>query len=106
MDPINKINRESSSRLHMHYSKSRKSNDIPIELSWHNICMSVYSKLPQKSLLSDKLYKEKKILKNLCGKVHSKQLVAIIGPTGCGNTCNITLTNYANQYYIIYFYCS
>jgi ABC-type multidrug transport system fused ATPase/permease subunit len=71
------------SQLSAHFSSSRK-GDGSLELEWRDIRFSMLIKDPKKSSLAKTVYKEKEILKGVSGCVVSGQLLAIMGPTGCG----------------------
>ena len=71
---------ESVSLLTEYYAKSGRSQS-KVRLEWKNLTYKV--------VLKDaitKKYKEKTILNNVSGSAESGQLLAIMGPTGCGKT--------------------
>jgi ABC-type multidrug transport system ATPase subunit len=69
------------SRLQKHYQNSHK-NDHHVAFRWKDLKYSIYQRNTQTSTLLQTNYTEKCILNNLNGVVESKQLVAILGPTG------------------------
>jgi ABC-type transport system involved in cytochrome bd biosynthesis fused ATPase/permease subunit len=71
------------SQLSAHFSSSRK-GDGALELEWEDIRFSMMVKDPKKSKPLKTVYKEKQILRGVSGRVASGQLLAIMGPTGCG----------------------
>jgi len=66
--------------LSEYYRKSGMSRQ-KVHLEWKNINYNVVIKDP-----ITKTYKEKTILHNVSGSAESGQLLAIMGPTGCGKT--------------------
>lgn len=73
------------SALSKHFALTR-SEDGAIDLEWKNINFSLRVKDTVKSSFCKPVYKRKEILKNVSGRVISGQLLAIMGPTGCGKT--------------------
>ena len=57
-----------------------------ISLMWEDINLYVRSKDATKSNLLNPVYKDKRILRSLYGRATSGELLAIMGPTGCGKT--------------------
>lgn len=74
-----------TSRLQNHYSQSRQ-RDENFLIEWENIEYSLVVTDSKNSKFLRKSYEEKKILKSLNGSAESGQLLAIMGPTGCGKT--------------------
>lgn len=77
------------SKLSKHYASTR-GTDSHLQLVWEDINYSLLIKDHKTSKPFATKYKEKKILQNISGQVESGQLLAILGPTGCGKT---SLTN-------------
>ena len=73
------------SALSKHFAKTR-SNDEGLDLEWKNVNFSIVVKNKSKSSFGKPAYKKKEILQNVSGRVLSGQLLAIMGPTGCGKT--------------------
>lgn len=73
------------SALSKHFATSR-ANDGGIDLEWKNVNFSILVKDRGKSSFGKTAYKTKEILKDVSGRVLSGQLLAIMGPTGCGKT--------------------
>jgi CRISPR/Cas system-associated endonuclease/helicase Cas3 len=103
------------SELSKYFSKTRNKDQI-IDLEWNNIDFSIIVKNKKVDKISkknrsleiiesqenhenskvsneifypsvlDAKYKKRNILKNVSGKISSGQLLAIMGPTGCGKT--------------------
>ena len=73
------------SALSKHFAKTR-SNDESLDLEWKNVNFSIAVKDKSKSSFGKPVYKKKEILQNVSGRVLSGQLLAIMGPTGCGKT--------------------
>jgi len=57
-----------------------------IKLEWRDVCYSTFTKDPVKSGVCKTVYNEKYILQSLNGYAESGQMLAIMGPTGCGKT--------------------
>jgi ABC-type glutathione transport system ATPase component len=57
-----------------------------ISLLWENINMTILTKDTEKSTFLEPVKKTKRILRNMYGKASSGELLAIMGPTGCGKT--------------------
>lgn len=57
-----------------------------VVLTWSNLCFETMVKDSSKSSLLSSVYKKKKILNGLNGTAQSGELLAILGPTGCGKT--------------------
>jgi len=55
-------------------------------LQWKNLNLSILEKDPKKSGFCNPVMEQKKILRNINGYAKSGQLLAIMGPTGCGKT--------------------
>lgn len=65
---------------------SSRHADEKVYLKWENLTFETVVKDAEKSTLLKPVYKTKKILKELSGGAESGQLLAILGPTGCGKT--------------------
>ena len=74
-----------SNRLSLHYANSRESNET-VELHWKNLSYSIAIKDSQKSTFGKPVYDKKCILKSISGNAKSGEMLAIMGPTGCGKT--------------------
>ncbi len=74
-------------------SQSVRSRDEKVVIAWKNICFETLVKDKEKSKLCNSVYKRKTVLNNLSGRAESSQLLAILGPTGCGLV--------ASNYYIL-----
>lgn len=81
--PVN--NPRGENALSRHFQSSR-SQDEKLILSWEDIRYSALIKDPSKSKPFNTVYKERHILRGLSGYATSGELVAILGPTGCGKT--------------------
>lgn len=57
-----------------------------ISLLWENIDFTMRVKDTNNSKFLRPVYKNKRILRSLYGKASSGELLAIMGPTGCGKT--------------------
>lgn len=73
------------SALSKHFALTR-SEDGAIDLEWKKINFSLRVKDTAKSSACKTVYKKKAILQDVSGRVISGQLLAIMGPTGCGKT--------------------
>lgn len=73
------------SALSKHFSASRVGDDS-FDLEWKNINFAIAVKDTAKSSFGRPVYKKKAILQDVSGKISSGQLLAIMGPTGCGKT--------------------
>lgn len=73
-------NRESS-KLFAHYASSRNDHE-KISIEWKDLNYSILAKDPVKSFFFAPVYKNKRILRSMQGKVSSGELLAIMGPTG------------------------
>lgn len=71
-------------RLAAIYSATRKNEKVVLE--WKDIQYSTFVKDPVKSSLGSTVYKKKEILRGISGRAESGQLLACMGPTGCGKT--------------------
>lgn len=69
------------SKLFAHYSRSRSEHE-KICLEWKDLNYSILAKDAVKSSIIAPVYKNKRILRSLNGKVQSGELLAIMGPTG------------------------
>ena len=76
---------EGISKLEDFYKSSMASRQ-KVRLEWSNINYSVYAKDAMKSSFMSPVYNEKVILDNVSGAAESGELLAIMGPTGCGKT--------------------
>ena len=68
------------------YFATTRSSDDAFDLEWRNINFSLVVKDTAKSKFGKPAYKKKQILQDVTGKISSGQLLAIMGPTGCGKT--------------------
>jgi ABC-type multidrug transport system ATPase subunit len=76
---------QNHSKLTSHYAHTRgKEEHVTIE--WSNVEYSVMTKDSTKSTYMKNATKNNRILKNVSGRAESGQLLAIMGPTGCGKT--------------------
>lgn len=57
-----------------------------VSLVWHKLNLSLRVKDVSKSNLFKSVYKKKKILQNVSGCAKSGELIALMGPTGCGKS--------------------
>jgi ABC-type multidrug transport system ATPase subunit len=73
------------SALSKHFAASR-AHDETIKLEWENINFRMLTKDTVKSKPCGTVMKMKKILTNNSGSTSSGELLAIMGPTGCGKT--------------------
>lgn len=64
--------------------KSQRSKDERVVVTWKNLNFQTVIKDGDKSKPFQPVYKTKVILDNLHGRAESGQLLAILGPTGCG----------------------
>lgn len=76
---------ESKSALSQHFATTRKSDDS-FDLEWININFSILVKDSARSTFGRPVFKKKEILRDVSGRIASGQLLAIMGPTGCGKT--------------------
>jgi ABC-type multidrug transport system ATPase subunit/ABC-type multidrug transport system permease subunit len=60
--------------------------NLRIAMVWEKINLSVMVKDPSRSNMLKTSYKQKPILQEISGKAVSGELLAIMGPTGCGKT--------------------
>ena len=90
-------NRESS-KLFEHYSKSRKDNE-KITIEWKDLNYSMLAKDVVKSTIIAPVYRNKRILRSMQGKVSSGELLAIMGPTG---RCVVCLFERYHAMYVTY----
>jgi ABC-type multidrug transport system ATPase subunit len=67
-------------------SKSNRTFEQKVVLEWENINYSCSTKDDSKSSIFNNIQKERKILDNISGRAESGDLLAILGPTGCGKT--------------------
>jgi ABC-type multidrug transport system ATPase subunit len=70
-----------SSKLRQHYAKSVNAKQR-IVIEWKDLSYSILSKDPIKSKPFFPVYKNKRVLRSLSGRVVSGELLAIMGPTG------------------------
>eukprot|EP01038_Epipyxis_sp_PR26KG_P006015 gene6015-8285_t len=68
-----------------HFAASRSGNERVV-LTWKDINYQIVIKDKEKSSIVKPAYKTKHILNGLSGCVESGNLLAILGPTGCGKT--------------------
>ena len=76
---------EVQSALSKHFATTRTGDDS-FDLEWININFSILVKDTAKSSFGKPAYIKKDILKDVSGRIASGQLLAIMGPTGCGKT--------------------
>lgn len=65
-------------------NQSARSSDEKVVITWNNVTFETLIKDPINSKPLHTVYKKKLVLDGLSGKAESKQLLAILGPTGCG----------------------
>jgi ABC-type multidrug transport system ATPase subunit len=65
-------------------SQSQRSRDEKVAISWKDIRFETLIKDNAKSKFMAPSYKTKTVLNNLSGRAESGELLAILGPTGCG----------------------
>jgi ABC-type multidrug transport system ATPase subunit len=65
---------------------SSRNVDERVVLTWEDLTFETIVKDVDKSTLFKPVYKLKKILRSLNGSIKSGELLAILGPTGCGKT--------------------
>ena len=65
---------------------SKIKSDETVSLEWSNLNFFAYVRDGLRSKFMRPVFQERHILKGISGSAHSKQLVAIMGPTGCGKT--------------------
>lgn len=63
---------------------SQRSKDEKVVLSWNELSFLTLIKDTEKSKPIKSVYKTKVVLNNLQGRAESGQLLAILGPSGCG----------------------
>ncbi len=63
---------------------SKRSRDERVVMNWKDIRFETLVKDASKSTPLKTAYKTKVVLNNLTGRAESGQLLAILGPTGCG----------------------
>jgi ABC-type multidrug transport system ATPase subunit len=68
------------------YMQVRTNEDTKVSLEWENINYFVKVKDSSRSKPFRPVYKNNHILNNVSGSAKSGQLLAIMGPTGCGKT--------------------
>lgn len=68
------------------YFATTRSGDDSFDLEWKNLNFSIVVKDAAKSKFGRPAYKKQQILHDVSGKISSGQLLAIMGPTGCGKT--------------------
>jgi len=61
-----------------------RSEEEKVVLIWKDLTFQTNVKDSNKSTLFKPVYSTRKILKGLSGRAESGQLIAIMGPTGCG----------------------
>jgi ABC-type multidrug transport system ATPase subunit len=57
-----------------------------VSIRWEDLTFETLVKDPERSSIVAPVYKRKQILKGLSGSARSGELLAILGPTGCGKT--------------------
>eukprot|EP01041_Mallomonas_annulata_P000999 gene999-1965_t len=70
---------------------SKRTREEKVVLEWSDIKYNVFVRDPTKSTPFHTAYKVKHILKNVNGHAESGQLLAIMGPTGCGKTSLVNI---------------
>lgn len=78
------------SALSAHYATTR-TKDEHITIEWENLHYSVLTKDSKKSTAYKSSIKNNRILKNVCGRAESGQLLAIMGPTGSNYDISATV---------------
>ena len=64
--------------------RSIRSADEKVVITWNDLLYETLEKDTTKSSFMSTVYKKKVILNRLSGRAESGQLLAILGPTGCG----------------------
>eukprot|EP00607_Mallomonas_marina_P004883 CAMPEP_0182437988 /NCGR_PEP_ID=MMETSP1167-20130531/85430_1 /TAXON_ID=2988 /ORGANISM="Mallomonas Sp, Strain CCMP3275" /LENGTH=574 /DNA_ID=CAMNT_0024631123 /DNA_START=83 /DNA_END=1804 /DNA_ORIENTATION=+ len=85
MKPITSVG-SSSNALESLKAISNRHADEKVVLEWADVQYSLMVKNEKRSKFMNPAYMERKILKGVSGSVISGQLLAIMGPTGCGKT--------------------
>jgi ABC-type Fe3+/spermidine/putrescine transport system ATPase subunit len=65
---------------------SSRRADERVNIQWDAVTFETAVKDSERSTLLSPIYRTKKILRGLSGSATSGQLIAILGPTGCGKT--------------------
>ena len=86
------------SKLSEHYAKSRKDKQ-KISIVWKDLNYSILTKDTAKTKPFFPVYKNKRILRSMHGKVSSGELLAIMGPTG--KVTKFLQTSWCHQLYMI-----
>ncbi len=76
---------------------SQRSKDERVLITWNNLNFQTVTKDPEKSKPFKPAYKTKVILNNLHGRAESGQLLAILGPTGCGYVSTTVLFDFVRN---------
>ncbi len=63
---------------------SVRSSEEKVVITWQDLQYETMEKDPEKSTFLKTAYRKKTILNNLAGHAQTKELLAIMGPTGCG----------------------
>lgn len=63
---------------------SKRSREERVVINWKDVRFETIVKDSSKSSLFKTVYKTKVVLNSLSGRAESGQLLAILGPTGCG----------------------
>jgi ABC-type transport system involved in cytochrome bd biosynthesis fused ATPase/permease subunit len=66
-------------------TSSRSANER-VSIRWEDLTFETLVKDPERSSIITPVYKRKQILRGLSGSAKSGELLAILGPTGCGKT--------------------
>lgn len=80
------MSEEPQREVSMGKMKSMRSKEERVVINWHNLTFQTVLKDPSKSTPFKNVYKTKSILNGLNGSAASGELLAILGPTGCGKT--------------------
>lgn len=67
--------------------ESVRSADEKVVLVWKDLSFQTVAKDSRRSTFLNPVYNTRHILRGLSGRAESKQLIAIMGPTGCGYGC-------------------
>jgi ABC-type multidrug transport system ATPase subunit len=64
--------------------RSLRNKEEKVVITWKDLNFKTLVKDGDKSTLLNTVYKTRSVLNNLNGRAESGQLLAILGPTGCG----------------------
>lgn len=78
--------RKSQVEVSMGRMKSMRSKDERVVINWNSVVFQTVMKDPSKASPFKTVYKTKTILNGLHGRASSGELLAILGPTGCGKS--------------------